>query len=183
MDFLSHALVGATIGELSPKSINRRQLKGAGMAILPDLANLFTYIYLGIKTKRPIPIAGASDFQNNPWIVNHWTFLPWEISHSFLFWGLLIMPLLIWYRQPKMLGIAYLSHLLLDLPSHTGVWSTVPFYPFNFRVEGWFDAWAWPIENILFAAIIPFLIWQIIATLRRWDWYYLRWPEETSTEY
>ena len=182
MDLLSHALVGATIGELIPKSINRRQLKAAGMAILPDIANLFTYIYLGIKAKRTIPWAGADDFQSNPWIVDHWTFLPWEISHSFLLWGFLLVPILIWYRQPIMLGIAYFSHLLLDLPSHTGIWSTVPLYPFSLRVEGWFDVWAWSIESILFTAIVPFLIWQIIAALRRWDWYYLRWPEETSTE-
>ena len=48
MDFLSHALVGALIGEVSPKGIKHRQLKGALAAMSPDIANFFAYPYLGV---------------------------------------------------------------------------------------------------------------------------------------
>ena len=40
MDFLTHALVGALLGELSPERIKNRQAKGALAAISPDIANL-----------------------------------------------------------------------------------------------------------------------------------------------
>ena len=37
MDSLTHALVGALIGELSPKRIKNRQAKGALAAMAPDM--------------------------------------------------------------------------------------------------------------------------------------------------
>ena len=50
MDFLTHALVGALLGELSPERIKNRQAKGALAAMSPDIANLVAYPYLGIKS-------------------------------------------------------------------------------------------------------------------------------------
>ena len=178
MDLLFHALVGATIGELSPKQIERRQLKGTLGGISPDIANLITYPYLGITVGNPIPYATPSDFYANPWIVDHWSYVPWEITHSLLFWGLVIMPLLYYFKISKLIGIGYLSHIILDLPSHTGIWSSVPLYPFEFMFEGWFDAWAWPISDILFWSFFPFILWRITAYLRGIDIFFLRWPSE-----
>ena len=85
MDSLTHALVGALIGELSPKRIKNRQTKGALAAMAPDMANFFADPYLGIKSGNTIPYAYLQDFYSNPWIVDHWTWIPWEISHSFFF--------------------------------------------------------------------------------------------------
>ena len=129
MDFLTHALVGALLGELSPERIKNRQVKGALAAISPDIANLVAYPYLGIKSGNIIPYAYPRDFYANPWIVDHWTWVPWEITHSFLFWGFIVMPLLLYFKKPLLFGVAYASHLLLDMPSHSGIWSTVPFIP------------------------------------------------------
>ena len=56
MDSLTHALVGALIGELSPKRIKNRQAKGALAAMAPDMANFFAYPYLGIKSGNAIPM-------------------------------------------------------------------------------------------------------------------------------
>lgn len=99
MDSLTHALVGALIGELSPKRIKNRQAKGALAAMAPDMANFFAYPYLGIKSGNAIPYAYPQDFYSNPWIVDHWTWIPWEISHSFFFWGFVVMPLLLWFKK------------------------------------------------------------------------------------
>ena len=75
-------------------------------------------------------------------------------------------PLLLWFKKPMLLGVAYASHLLLDMPSHSGIWSTVPLYPLQFRFEGWFDAWAWGAQEIFISATIVFLIWRCVAALR-----------------
>ena len=55
MDSLTHGLVGALIGELSPKRIKNRQAKGALAAMAPDMANFFAYPYLGNKSGNAIP--------------------------------------------------------------------------------------------------------------------------------
>ena len=54
MDLLFHAVVGAAIGECAPKRIQHRQLKGVAGALLPDLANLPSYLYLGMKTNSTL---------------------------------------------------------------------------------------------------------------------------------
>jgi hypothetical protein len=181
MDSLTHGLVGALIGELSPKRIKNRQAKGALAAMAPDMANFFAYPYLGIKSGNAIPYAHPQDFYSNPWIVDHWTWIPWEISHSFFFWGFVVMPLLLWFKKPMLLGVAYASHLLLDIPSHSGIWSTVPLYPLQFRFEGWFDAWAWGAQEIFISATIVFLIWRCVAALRLSGPDVLAWPVEAES--
>ncbi len=178
MDFLSHALVGALIGEVSPKRIKHRQLKGALAAMSPDIANFFAYPYLGVKVGNTIPYAHPEDFYANPWIIDHWTWIPWEITHSLLFWGLIVMPLLLWSKKPLLFGVAYLSHILLDMPSHSGIWSTVPLYPFEYRFDGWFDAWAWSVPEAIMWATIPFALWRIAAYTRVPSIDVLAWPSE-----
>ena len=180
MDPLTHALIGATIGELSPKRIKNRRLKGAVAGMIPDLFNLLTYFYLGIKAGHNIPIAKPEDYYSNTWIIDHWTWMPWEITHSFLFWAIVIVPITLYFKQPILIVIAYFSHLILDLPSHTGIWSSKPFYPFNYQFEGWFDAWAWDFETIISFATIPLIIWLICAYLRENDYWFLRWPSEEN---
>ena len=75
MDLLFHAVVGAAIGECAPKRIQHRQLKGVAGALLPDLANLPSYLYLGMKptqrcgTPRPrrsTTTNGSSTTQRGP---------------------------------------------------------------------------------------------------------------------
>ena len=119
-------------------------------------------------------------YKRQTWIIDHWTWMPWEITHSFLFWAIVIIPAILYFKQPILIAIAYLSHLILDLPSHTGIWSSKPFYPFNYQFEGWFDAWAWDFETIISFATIPLIIWLICAYLRENDYWFLRWPSEEN---
>ena len=181
MDLLTHALVGALLGEVSPKRIKKRQVKGALAAMSPDITNLVIYVYLGIKSGNTIPYAYPRDFYANPWIIDHWTWVSWEITHSFLFWGLIVMPLLLYCKKPLLFGVAYASHLLLDLPSHSGIWSTVPFYPLEYRFDGWFDAWAWGAQEIFISAMTALLLWRCAAALKISGPDVLAWPLEAET--
>ena len=70
MDLLFHAVVGGAIGECAPKRIQHRQLKGVAGALLPDLANLPSYLYLGMETNSTLWYPTPEAFYNNEWIVN-----------------------------------------------------------------------------------------------------------------
>ena len=129
MDLLFHAVVGAAIGECAPKRIQHRQLKGVAGALLPDLANLPSYLYLGMKTNSTLWYPTPEAFYSNEWIVNHPTWAVWYLSHSLLFWAIVVVPVFRYAKWEHLLSIAYLSHLLLDLPSHTGIWGMAPLWP------------------------------------------------------
>lgn len=166
MDSLFHALVGAFIGECAPKSIKNRRMKGALAAMAPDLMNIPSYLFLGIKTNSTLWYPQPDAFYANPWITEHWTWMMWNLSHSFVFWGLIIMPLLWRSNWTPLFGIAYLSHLLLDLPSHSGIWSVQPFWPYNWLMGGWFDAWAWNLKEIFTYSILPAVSWFFMYQMR-----------------
>lgn len=171
MDLLFHAVVGAAIGECAPKRIQHRQLKGVAGALLPDLANLPSYLYLGMKTNSTLWYPTPEAFYNNEWIVNHPTWAVWYLSHSLLFWAIVVVPLFRYAKWEHLLSIAYLSHLLLDLPSHTGIWGMAPFWPHPMLVDGWFDAWAWGPGTIFTYALIPAALWALARTMDVSAWW------------
>ena len=146
----------------------------------PDLLNIPCYLYLGAKTNSTLWYPNPKAFYENPWILDHWTWTGWNMSHSLLFWALIILPLLWRFKWTPLFGVAYLSHILLDLPSHSGIWSVQPLWPFNWLFHGWFDAWAWDFETIISFATIPLIIWLICAYLRENDYWFLRWPSEEN---
>jgi len=51
-------------------------------------------------------------------------------------------------------------------------------YPFEFRFEGWFDAWAWSVSEAIMWATIPFVLWRIAAYTRVPSIDVLAWPSE-----
>ncbi len=176
MDSLFHALVGAFIGECAPKSIKNRRLKGALASMSPDLLNIPCYLYLGFKSNSTLWYPKPEAFYENPWILDHWTWAGWNLTHSLLFWGIIVMPLIRRAKWTPLFGAAYLSHLLLDLPSHSGIWSVQPLWPFNWLLQGWFDAWAWNLQEILMYSTVPAFCWFMMHQLRSRDW--ILWPSE-----
>ena len=178
MDVLFHGLVGAIIGECAPKSIKNRRTKGALAAMSPDLANIPLYLYLGMKTDSFMWIPSADAFYENVWILEHWSWMLWNISHSFLFLGLILAPIIYRSRHSNLISVGYLSHLLLDIPSHSGVWSVKPMWPIGGYSPGWFDAWAWNAEQILTYSMLPLIAWVFIKYLR--DYQYIVWPSEVT---
>lgn len=58
-------------------------------------------------------------------------------THSLTAWGLFTWILEIFFPGYRILSLAYLTHILLDIPFHTGRWSMRPFFPFSdFAVHG-----------------------------------------------
>ena len=74
-------------------------------------------------------------------------------------------------KWEHLLSIAYLSHLLLDLPSHTGIWGMAPFWPYPMLVNGWFDAWAWGPGTIFTYALIPAALWALARAMDVSGWW------------
>ena len=92
-------------------------------------------------------------------------------SHGFIFWSLFVLPFWNKHRAAPLAIIAYLSHILMDLPSHTGEYGLQPFFPFPFIFDGWFDAWLWGPIEILFSVIAFTILFAIVRQTRRhWVW-------------
>lgn len=146
MDVFSHALVGNIFKEASRVDSFRAKLIIVLFAFVPDLPGLFiVYPLLGHEHGRPFWFPYNSD-----WVGAHaahplWAAI-WEVPHSLFFLAFVIAPLVLWFKWPKIAIVSYLSHILLDLPTHTGEWAERPFYPINITVTGFTDAWAWPLS-------------------------------------
>ena len=179
MDVFTHFIIGASIGEIAPKDIKNRHAIGASFAILPDITNvIFVHPYLGWLAGHTIPFAVSQDFINHPEILQHWTYQTWLFSHGFIFWSFFVLPFWNKHRAAPLAILGYLSHILMDLPSHTGIFGLQPFYPFPFIFNGWFDAWLWgPIE--IFLSVIAFSI--VFAIVRQSRTYWV-WESEKSIE-
>ena len=175
LDTVTHALIGLILGELAPKDMKHRHLIGFFFGMLPDITNiLLVHPYLGWVADRTIPFALGSDFINYPEILNHWTYHVWLLSHSLLFWAIVFTPQWKRSRNVKLATVAYASHILADIPSHTGAYGLEPFYPIRYIFDGWFDAWLWgpgPIAASIASACIVFLA---VRKLRK----HVLWPSE-----
>jgi membrane-bound metal-dependent hydrolase YbcI (DUF457 family) len=148
MDFISHALFGKLFQTTSKLHSLKEKLIVISFAFLPDLPVAFVYLLLGRAHNRPFWIPYNSDWigvrEAHPW----WA-ASWEIPHSIFFLFLIIIPLVFYFRWPKIAILSYFSHIFLDLFTHTGEWGLKPFYPINFLVNGFTDAWAWPLKYMM----------------------------------
>ena len=141
MDIVSHILIGKLI------SFNKNKLTqiwAMVFSFLPDLGQIPFYIFLGYKNTRPFFFPLNSDWEGARALYPFLTAL-WDIPHSFLFALIIILPIVILFKLPKIAFLAYLLHLIIDIPTHAGEWAVKPFYPFNFLIGGFTDAWAWPL--------------------------------------
>jgi len=180
MDLISHILVGKIISlSFKKKSqIKKKKEKKDFFAFLkkkknsllfwclffsiaPDLLQPVFYFFLGCENNRFLFIPQNSDWSGarsrHPFL----SVFTIDIPHSFLFAFLIILPLILIFKLPKRSFLAYLFHILADIPTHTGEWAIKVFYPFNFSFNGFTDAWAWSL-NYMFSAWLV-LIGIIIA--------------------
>ena len=79
---------GSQVRILPPALASTGREPSIAGALLPDLANLRSW---GMKTNSTLPTPEA--FYNNEWIVNHPTWAVWYLSHSLLFWAIVVVPL------------------------------------------------------------------------------------------
>jgi membrane-bound metal-dependent hydrolase YbcI (DUF457 family) len=155
MDVVSHLLIGAGLGFASGYDLKDTFIT-AGFGFLPDVSQSLIYLRLGYLKRRPFWIPENKDWftggkfrKQNP----HWISL-YDIPHSLLCWAFIVIPLVLYFELPSMAIYAYLSHILIDLFTHGDEWGIKPFYPFQWKISGFTDAWAWRIERYLVSWII-----------------------------
>lgn len=151
MDIVSHALIGKIIS--IPQKSKRATFWTIFFSLLPDVSLTPFYVFLGIINKRPFLIAYNSDWQGARNLYPVLDFIQ-SMGHSFLFALIIILPIIIIFKLPKIAFWAYIIHLLLDLPTHTEEWGVKPFYPFNYTVYGFTDAWSWPLYIMAISWIV-----------------------------
>ena len=162
MDIVSHALIGKIIS--LPEKSKRPVFWIIFFSVLPDFFQLPFYFFLGYINKRPFLIPHNSDWEG---VRNLYPVLDFiqAMGHSFLFALLIILPIVLILKLPKLAFWAYIVHLLIDLPTHTGEWAVKPFYPFNYSVNGFTDAWSWPLWTMAISWII---LIAVIIILKRY---------------
>ena len=156
MDFISHILIGRMLA--SSRKKNMRSIYAVTFfSFLPDLTLIPLYIFLGFTNNRLFWIALPSDWDGfrslHPLLS-----LLWEIPHSVFFAFLIILPIIFYFKLPKIAFIAYLSHILVDLFTHAGEWAMKPFYPFQYSFNGFTNAWSWSFKNMFITWFILLLI-------------------------
>ncbi len=159
MDILSHGLMGAAAGELDRRPRPGRLAWPFVFGALPDIFQaLFLYPFVGYVAGRPwlVPHHGDWDGFREAY---PYASMVWEVPHSAFFLLLVITPLVLRLRLPKLCILAYGLHLFTDIFSHTGEWSTVPLWPVPWTCEGYWDPWRAPPEQILLCVLLSALVW------------------------
>lgn len=112
-------------------------------SIIPDIVLMPSYIILGKENKRFLWIAKNEDWaeisKNHPVLSQLY-----DITHSLLF-AIIIYPVFVIFGLPILAFVSYLLHLAVDIFSHKQEWAIKIFYPFRFKINGFSDAWAWPV--------------------------------------
>jgi len=167
VDVISHALIGAIVAQFClwkmDDSSKRKKLVvvGALLAAAPDIANIPLYMHLGAINGRFLWIPYHSDWNG------HRTAFPimvigWEITHS-----LIIATLVGYFLYRKKYALwpvfCWVSHLLVDILTHTGEWSSVPLWPIYLKVEGVDDAWKWTPAGWLFSNVVLVVLFYLIS--------------------
>ncbi len=161
MDSISHILIGKLLAS-SSKYSKKAVLITAFFSFLPDLSSIPMYLYLGYIKMRPFWIPYNSDWnglrESNPLRSSLW-----DIPHSLFFAVLIILPIVLYFKLPKIVFFAYLLHIFIDIFTHTGEWAVKPFYPFSYKIEGFTNAWFWP----LWAMALSWLILIVLIYIRK----------------
>ncbi|MEK7562386.1 MAG: hypothetical protein AAB509_01760 [Patescibacteria group bacterium] len=155
MDIVSHILIGRIISAGKEK---KHQFWAMFFSFLPDLFQLPAYVYLGYINNRAFFIPQNIDWNHTRDAYPFLHAFTWEIPHSIFFLLLFILPLVLFFKLPKIAFFAYFLHILIDIPAHTGEWAMKPFYPLNFQISGLTNAWAWPFYAMFILWIIFLLI-------------------------
>lgn len=137
MDFLYHASTGIIIskvitGKVSPEA--------TVFAVLPDLIGFVGHTYLMVKyasqhktfwKKFHIEIQKTSFY-------NGLDKFSYRIAHSLFTWA--GTTVLLYLLLPKLwlaCSLSYLSHILIDIPTHDGAFAQRIFYPFSdWHIQG-----------------------------------------------
>lgn len=133
---------------------------GALFAMLPDLLGIWPfYTYKAIEAaKRPkkhfvqnfIRLAANNTFSHRL------DAIVYRIPHSFLFAG--ILSLTLYFLVPEywvVLTLCYVSHIIIDIPTHQGDFATQYFYPLSHAF--------YPGKNWAYHPFLALLFWIVLG--------------------
>lgn len=163
MDFVSHALWGMTI-------VRRPELFGAVFIAsnLPDIFGSTPYwsicslrLLKGYKKRGFKALKKA--FKSLP-KAPYTSLLFYHSFHNLFAWLIFSLILYMFFPTLLILSLAYLSHILVDIPTHKGDFATRIFYPFSdFHFEGasWIRERKIVIANFALILLVNLVIWKI----------------------
>lgn len=155
MDIVSHILIGRIISSNKEKKL---QFWAIFFSFLPDLSLIPFYLILGYENNRVLFFPQNQDWAGTSITHPFLSFL-YFFQHSFLLAFIVILPIILYFRLPKIAFFSYLLHIIIDIPTHTGEWAIRIFYPLNYAINGFTDAWAWPFFSMaVFWAILLAII-------------------------
>jgi len=160
MDIVSHILIGKI---LSFNKKKKAQFWAMFFSLLPDLSQIPFYLVLGYENARPFLFPLNSDWIGARQLHPILSAL-WEAPHSLFFAILIILPIIIFFKLPKIAFFSYVIHLIVDIPTHSGEWAIKIFYPIDYTINGFTDAWAWPVWGFILSWII---LISIVIVLNR----------------
>jgi len=140
MDIVSHALIGRALVTKNDKKADIVWVSFFGA--LPDVFQIPLYAVVGYYHNRPYYFPENADWTGFRSAHPGWSLL-WEIPHSLFFLLLIVVPAVYLLKINKLAIVSYFLHIFVDLFTHTGEWNVKPFFPLNFHINGFTDAWAW----------------------------------------
>lgn len=165
MDIISHILIGCVLFLFFKKTLKSFFLIIL-FSFLPDLTQVAQYLYLGFVKERFLFIPLNLDW--NGFRDPHPFFSAlWDVPHSFFFSFIIILPIILYFKLPKIFFTAYFLHLFVDLFSHTGEWAVKPFYPLQYKFEGFANVWAWNLQSMAICWVIILLLITIIYLFQK----------------
>lgn len=132
MDTLAHGLYGAAI--FAPTRDERLIFLGGVMGMLPDLVVYGIYGLQGYHIPN-VPESSLGLY---------------HITHSLVLVAAVAAVIFLIKKKWALLALPYALHILFDIPTHCGIFATVPFFPLsNWSTCGFNYAdslWAWEIN-------------------------------------
>ncbi len=159
MDIISHGMVGIIAGS-AHKPEKRDMIFAALFSILPDISLIVPYFVLGFIKNRFLWIPSHLSWGAFRAVHSGLTVL-WDISHSIFFLLIIIVPLVLIFKWPKITIFAYLLHIIIDTFTHSGDWILRPFYPLKLTVNSLINAWIlpwWGLTGIWIFLLAVFLV-------------------------
>lgn len=153
MDLISHSLWAITL-------IRRRDLLGpiALAACLPDLFGQSWTIFSRVRRVRQLGLRKVLDVNI---VLSEMDLVVYRSFHSLLAWGVFTGLVYLFLHDYLVLSLAYLSHILVDIPVHRGIWATRVFYPFSdFHIEG--RNW-WQSKRVVLASSSLLLLVNLVV--------------------
>ncbi len=119
--------------------------------------------FLSLSIKEIIKRTKSKNWKTPaPWVMRVYYF-----CHSFLFLTLVFV--VAWFFRNIIIfgfAIGYASHILWDIPTHTGVWANRPLYPFlDIKIQGLRDWWLHR-EMLIFILITWIWLFALYLFLR-----------------